>query len=224
MSARFVPVADHAVLVEFGTVIDEATHAQVLALDRAIAAAPMPGLREVVPAYVNLLVDFDPLLTDHVAVIRTLEGLLAQATTAPASPALRVVDVCYDADLAPDLQAVAERTGLTPDAVIAAHLAGDYRVFLYGFAPGYAYLAGVPPELRLDRKTAPQRGVPAGSVMIAGPQCLVSTLLMPSGWWLIGRSPTVILSPDPVRPFLFDVGDRVQFRRISRADYEARHG
>ena len=57
MSARFVPVADHAVLIEFGTVIDDATHAQVLALDRAIAAAPPAGLREVVPAYVNLLAD-----------------------------------------------------------------------------------------------------------------------------------------------------------------------
>lgn len=224
MSARFIPVADHAVLVEFGSVIDDAIHGQVLALDRAIAAHPPAGLREVVPAYVNLLVDFDPLLTDHVAVIRALEGLLAMATSASAAPTLRMVKVCYDGDLAPDLQAVAQRTGLSPEAVIAAHLAGDYRVFLYGFAPGYAYLAGVPPALRLDRKTAPQRNVPAGSVMIAGPQCLVSTLLMPSGWWLIGRSPTIILSPDPARPFLFDVGDRVQFRRISRAQYESRHG
>jgi inhibitor of KinA len=224
MSARFVPVADHAVLVEFGSVIDESTHAQVLALDRALTAAPPPGLREVVPAYVNLLIDFDPLLTDHSAIIRAVQALLATATAAPAKPALRVVEVCYDGDLAPDLPAVARQTGLSEEAVIAAHLGGDYRVFLYGFAPGYAYLAGVPPALRLDRKTAPQRGVPAGSVMIAGPQCLVSTLLMPSGWWLIGRSPTTILSPDPARPFLFDVGDRVQFRRISRAQFESRHG
>lgn len=224
MSARFVPVADHAVLVEFGTAIDDATHAQVLALDRAIAAAPPPGLREVVPAYVNLLVDFDPLLTDHSAVIQALQSLLTQAPSAGTAPALRVVEVCYDGDLAPDLAAVARQTGLSEEAVITAHLAGDYRVFLYGFAPGYAYLAGVPPALRLDRKTAPQRGVPAGSVMIAGPQCLVSTLLMPSGWWLIGRSPTTILTDDPARPFLFDVGDRVQFRRITREQYEARRG
>lgn len=225
MSPRFVAIADHAVLVEFGSVIDEATHAAVLSLDRAIAARPMQGLREVVPAYVNLLVDFDPLVTDHAGVIAALQGLLDTATPAPAPPALREVAVCYDGDLAPDLQTVAQRTGLSPEAVIAAHLAGDYRVFLYGFAPGYAYLAGVPEALRLDRKTAPQRSVPAGSVMIAGPQCLVSTLLMPSGWWLIGRSRTRILGTDPARPFLFDVGDRVRFRRISRAAYdEAPHG
>lgn len=224
MSPRFVPVADHAVLVEFGSVIEDATHAAVLALDRAIAAHPIPGLREVVPAYVNLLVDFDPLVTDHVAMTRALNGLLDKVTAAPPPPALREVEVCYDGDLAPDLDAVAGRTGLSREAVIAAHLAGDYRVFLYGFAPGYAYLAGVPPSLQLDRKTAPQRNVPAGSVMIAGPQCLVSTLLMPSGWWLIGRSPTTILTSNPARPFLFDVGDHVRFHRISRAAYEKRNG
>ena len=129
--------------------------------------------------------------------------------------------VCYDADLAPDLSVVAEMTGLSQEAVIAAHLAGRYEVFMYGFAPGYAYMPGVPPELHLARKPAAVRGVAAGSVLIAGPQCLVSTLTMPTGWWIIGRSPTRILTGDPARPFLFDVGDRVRFRRITRAEYGA---
>ena len=65
------------------------------------------------------------------------------------------------------------------------------------------------------------RGIAAGSVIIAGAQCLVTTLTMPTGWWIIGRSPTQILRPDPVQPFLFDVGDRVKFRRISRSEFEA---
>ena len=58
------------------------------------------------------------------------------------------------------------------------------------------------------------RGVAAGSVIIAGAQCLVTTLTMPTGWWVIGRSPTRILTGDAARPFLFDVGDRVRFRRV----------
>ena len=60
----------------------------------------------------------------------------------------------------------------------------------------------------------------AGSVLIAAGQCLVSTLVMPTGWWIIGQSPTRVLTGDAVRPFLFDVGDRVQFRRISRAEFD----
>ncbi|MCB1394487.1 MAG: allophanate hydrolase subunit 1 [Rhodobacter sp.] len=216
---RFTPVADHAVLVEFAEAIDDDAHAAVLALDRALTDAPCTGLRESVPAFVNLLVDFDPLLSDHAAVTAHLTALLGVKAGRSAAPALREVTVCYEPPFAPDLDAVARQTGLSPEAVVNAHLLGDYRVFMYGFAPGYAYLAGVPEALRLDRKPTPVRGVPAGSVIIAGPQCLVTTLTMPTGWWIIGRSPTRILTGDEARPFLFDVGDRVQFRRVSADDF-----
>ena len=61
-------------------------------------------------------------------------------------------------------------------------------------------------------------------MLIAGPQCLVTTLKMPTGWWIIGRSPTPILRDGEERPFLFEIGDRVRFRRIGRAAFEAAAG
>ena len=189
-------------------------------LDQAVAAQPFAGFTESIPAFVNLLVGFDPVVTDHRQVTEYLRNLLSVQGFARQKPALREVLVCYDDDLAPDLAIVAEKTGLSTEAVINAHLAGRYDVAMYGFAPGYAYLAGVPEALRLDRKAAPQRGVAAGSVIIAGGQCLVTTLVMPTGWWIIGRSPTAILTGAQDRPFLFDVGDRVRFRRISRAEFD----
>lgn len=217
----FRPVADHAVLVEFGDRIDPAAHDAVLRLDRALAEAPFSGFAEAIPAYVNLLVDFDPMLTDHATVIAHLEHLLSAPKQPRAATTEREVLICYDGDLAPDLAEVARRTGLSTEDVIAAHLSGRYEVFLYGFAPGYAYLAGVPQPIRLDRKAQPVRGIPAGSVIIAGPQCIVTTLTMPTGWWIIGRSPTPILTGDDTRPVLFDVGDSVRFRRIGRAEFDA---
>ena len=45
---------------------------------------------------------------------------------------------------------------------------------------------------------------------------------MPTGWSIIGRSPTRILTPEASEPFLFEVGDMVRFRRIDRAQYELR--
>ncbi|WP_426032303.1 5-oxoprolinase subunit B family protein [Cypionkella sp. TWP1-2-1b2] len=215
----FRPIAERAVLVEFGMALDHAAHEAVLRLDQALAAQPFIGFREAIPAFVNLLVEFDPATTDHPAVTAHLRSLLNAETTARARPTQREVLVCYEDS--PDLNAVAAQTGLTPEAVINAHLSGDYAVFMYGFAPGYAYLGGVPEAIRLDRKPAPVRDIPAGSVIIAGAQCLITTLLMPTGWWIIGRSPTPILTHDPARPFLFDVDDKVRFHRISRAEYEA---
>jgi len=213
-------VADSAVLVEFGSAVGKAAHSAVLHLDQALAASPFEGFREAVPAFVNLLVAFDPLITDHRAVEAHLRLLLSTPALARPAPARREVLVCYDPDLAPDLAEVATRTGLSTDAVIAAHLAGVYEVAMYGFAPGYAYLSGVPDPIRLDRKPQAVRDRAAGSVIIAGPQCLVTTLVMPTGWWVIGRSPTRVLTGEPARPFLFDVGDAVTFRRLSRADYD----
>lgn len=215
----FRPIAERAVLVEFGTTLDHAAHEAVLRLDQALAAQPFLGFRESVPAFVNLLVEFDPATTDHPTAIAHLRGLLTAKTTARPHPAQREVLICYEDS--PDLAAVAKACGLTPEAVISAHLSGDYAVFMYGFAPGYAYLGGVPEAIRLDRKPAPVRGVAAGSVIIAGAQCLITTLMMPTGWWIIGRSPSRVLTGDSTRPFLFDVGDTVRFRRISRAEYEA---
>ena len=217
---RLTPVADHALLVEFAEAIDDAAHEAVLHLDRVLSAHPPAGVAELVPAYVSLLVDFDPLVTDHAAVGAAVLAALREPHAGIAAGRAREVLVCYEADLAPDLPEVAARTELSEEAVIEAHLAGDYRVFMYGFAPGYAYLAGVPEPIRLDRKPAPRRGVPAGSVIVAGPQCLITTLTMPTGWWIIGRSPTSILTGDESRPFLFDVGDAVRFRRIGRAEFE----
>ena len=221
---RFRPVADHAVLVEFGEVIGRAVHDQVRRLDSALARLPFDGFTEAVPANTNVLVSFDPLVTDHRRVEAALSHLVNDRSYVPAAGATREVLICYDDDLAPDLEAVAEATGLTPEAVIAAHLAGDYSVYMYGFAPGYAYLAGVPKAIQLPRKPAAIRDMPAGSLVMAGPQCLVTTLKMPTGWWIIGRSPTRMLRDGSDHPFFLDIGDKVIFRRIDRATFDKETG
>ncbi len=215
------PVAEHGLLVDYGDRFDRAIWARLIDLDARLSSETVPGFVEAVPAASSLLVRFDPMTTDHASVGAALLVLLA------ASPGeeqrhtrAHVVDVCYDGTLAPDLEEVATRCGMSTEDVVNAHLNSECHVQMYGFAPGYAYLTGLPAPLHLPRKTAAKRDVPKGSVLIAGPQCLVSTLTMPTGWWIIGRSPTAILTGDETQPFLFDVGDKVTFRRISRDDYD----
>lgn len=219
MHADFQAIADHALLITFADTISAETHASVVALDKSIAANPPIGVIETVPALVNLLVSFDPLTTDHATVQTALRSHLNGLQSNHIAGVQQTVHVCYEDIFAPDLAAVAAATGLTPDAVINAHLAGAFQVLMYGFSPGYAYLSGVPDQIQVPRKPAPVRDVPAGSVIIAGPQCLVTTLTMPTGWSIIGRSPTAILTGDASRPFLFDVGDHVTFKRIDQAQF-----
>ena len=221
---RFVPVADQALLVEFGQTVDDETNLSVQMLDQALARTPPEGLIEVVPAFVNLVVVFDPTLTDHGAIQQEVLACLDERSEQIGNNTVRDVEVCYDAELAPDLEDIARQAGMSSEAVINAHLAGDFHVVMYGFAPGYAYMAGVPEALHLPRKTAAVRDVPEGSVLIAGPQCLVSTICMPTGWWRIGRATTPILTGDSQKPFLFDVGDPVRFQRINRSEFDESRG
>lgn len=220
MEAQFKAIADHALLVTFAEELSEEVHAKVIALDLALGADIPTGVIETVPALVNLLVSFDPMATDHLSVqrhVRTcLDGLKLQDIVG----IRRIVQVCYEPPFAPDLDAVASSTGLSAEVVINAHLAGDFKALMYGFAPGYAYLAGVPKQIQVPRKTKPVRDVPAGSVIIAGAQCLITTLTMPTGWSIIGRSPTSVFTGDPNHPFLFDVGDQVVFERVDCTTFQ----
>lgn len=217
----FRAVGDHALLVEFGDKVSKDTNEAVHRLDHALAAEPFDGFLEATPAFVNILIDFDPLVTDHGTVETAVHDLLAASSEYSAETSTREVLVCYENVENSDLGEVARLTGLSTEAVINAHLAGDYSVYMYGFAPGYAYLASVPEEIRLPRKDIAIRGIKGGSVLIAGPQCLVTTITMPTGWWIIGKSPTRVLTGDDNDPFLFDVGDPVVFRRVTQDEYDA---
>ncbi|MEC7761733.1 MAG: carboxyltransferase domain-containing protein [Pseudomonadota bacterium] len=223
----FRPVGDRALLLTYSDTTSHDVSDAIVAADRCICAAAPKGLCEVIPALVNLLVVFDPLETDHDQIEADLRTLLSGMTAVTNSGTLRAVDVCFDPAVAPDLAAVAAARGMTEEAFRTAFLAGTFTVRMYGFAPGYAYMSGVPEAIQVPRKPAAVRDVPAGSVIFAGNQCLVTTLTMPTGWSIIGHSPTQILSSRSERPFLLDVGDRVEFHQIGAASLavakEARH-
>ena len=219
MTPSFKPIADHALLVTFADQHSEAVHRQIVALDQALSQNSATGMIEATPGMVNLLIDFDVSVTEHTAVSGHVRELLESLNPQAVAGKNRTVQVCYEEPFAPDLSSVAAATGLTIEAVINAHLKGDYSIQMYGFAPGYAYMAGVPEEIQVPRKDAPVRYLVAGSMIIAGPQCLVTTLKMPTRWSIIGRSPTPMFQEGAEEPFLFDVGDTVVFERIDLATF-----
>lgn len=215
----FKPAGDTGLLVTLATEASDAANDRVIALDHAIAAAQITGVAEVIPALVNLLVHFDPLTTDHAEIETAIRALFPLSQITVQDTKTHIIPVCYDAELCPDLLATAKTTGLSPDAVIEAHVTATLRVSMYGFAPGYAYLSGLPQTIHVPRKTTALRDVPKGSILIAGAQSILTPLTMPTGWNIIGRSPTEIIQGSG---FLFAVGDTVTFTRIPRADLPER--
>lgn len=124
------------------------------------------------------------------------------------------IDVVYDG---PDLEEVAERTGLSASEVVAAHTAGAWRVAFGGFAPGFAYLTGGDDRLRVPRRGEPRTSVPAGSVALAGEFSAVYPRSSPGGWQLIGRTDAVLFDVDRDPPALLRPGAAVRFRAVDRS-------
>lgn len=217
-----LPAGDAALVAELGDTIDPALNEAVQALDAALTDAAPAGLVETVPTYRSLLVHYDPCLTDAEtlgAILRDLAGSL----DASARPAGRrwFLPVAFGADLGVDLGFVAGQTGRTEAEVVALHCAADYRVYMLGFSPGFAYLGGLAPELHLARRENPRLSTPAGSIMQGGAQACVSPLAMPSGWHILGQTPVLTFDLRRERPFLLAPGDRVRFIAIDRDRFAA---
>lgn len=206
--ARVQPAGDAAVVLEFGDRIDAELHDRVLAADRGVLAAAVPGVEETVPSYRSLLLRLDPFVTSPAAVL----DALAEVDPVPVAHAPRRVEVpvSFLADDAPDLDHVAEWAGTTPEAVVTALTRADLRVYLHGFAPGFAYLGGVPSQLHVPRRATPRAPVPAGSVLLAAGQAALCPTSMPTGWWVVGRTEASLFDPDRTPPVPFGPGDLVR--------------
>jgi antagonist of KipI len=208
---RLRPVGDSAVTVELGDAIDEPTNARVRALDRSLAREPFPAFRESVPTYRSLLVCYDPTVQGYDEVCAALARLGARASPAGEPGTSHRVPTLYGGEAGPDLAEVARARGLTEAAVVALHSGRDYRAFMLGFTPGFAYLGLLPRELETPRKATPRVRVPAGSVAIAGRQTAVYPLASPGGWSLLGRTSLRLFDARREPPARILPGDRVRF-------------
>jgi len=121
------------------------------------------------------------------------------------------IAVRYGGDDGPDMHRVADHSGMSPDDLIARHVAGGYVVAFIGFSPGFPYLLGLDPELATPRLETPRVRVSPGSVGIGGAWTGVYPAATPGGWNLIGRTDTELFDPLRDPPSLLAPGDRVRF-------------
>jgi KipI family sensor histidine kinase inhibitor len=213
--SRIEGLADDAVLLQLGDVIDAAINARVHALCARIRTRHPPWLRDLVPAYASIGVFFDPRKIEADVLSgwlrEQLEAPLANIATDVAQARTVEIPVIYGGDAGPDLDSAASELGITPAQLAQRHAAGEYTVAMIGFAPGFPYLLGLDPALALPRLPTPRISVPAGSIGIGGAQTGIYPRESPGGWRLIGRTSRVLFDPSRDPPSLLAPGDRVRF-------------
>ena len=203
---RVRAMGDAAVLVELADLDAVLAHAA------AIEAAGWPGVVDVVPGARTVVVIVRP-GTDLAALRRAVRALDVGPVDAADGETVEI-PVVYDG---PDLDEVAELTGLDVDAVVAAHTGTPWRVGFGGFAPGFAYLVGGDERLNVPRQSEPRTKVPAGSVALAGEFSAIYPRESPGGWQLIGQmadDSVTLWDIDRDPPALLRPGMWVQFREV----------
>ena len=218
------PLGDAAVVVALGTGADELALPRVRALAAALARDLPAGVVDIVPAFASVTVYYNPALIGSYAALCAqieIQAARAEAAVVAQDPRVGEIPVCYGGELGPDLGAVAARAGLSAEAVVTLHCGADYQVQAVGFAPGFAYLGGLPAKIHTPRRDTPRTSVPASTVGIGGEQTGVYPLATPGGWNLIGRTPLRMFDPERTAPALLHVGDQVRFRVISAEEFAA---
>ncbi len=159
---------------------------------------------DLVPAARTLLLDG----LDHPDRVRATLDDWPSEPTDDEEGELVELPVSYDG---PDLESVAEHCGLEVDEVVRRHREASYVVAFSGFAPGFAYLTGLPPELEVPRLDEPRSKVPPGSVGLAGTFTGVYPRSSPGGWRLIASTEEKLWDVEREPPALLAPGTRVRF-------------
>jgi inhibitor of KinA len=219
---RVVAAGDAALVVDLPARIDPEVNAWCVALARSIRTRLGTAIRDVVIGYCTVTAYYDPLQIDPGWLEQEIHVAAEALEIEPVRDGAVIdVPVCYGGDFGPDLADVAQFGGCSDARVIALHTERDYRVYLVGFVPGFAYMAEVDPRIAKPRRSSPRTAVPAGSVAIAAGQTGIYPSATPGGWNIIGRTPSAPYDRNRREPFLFRPGDRVRFRPIGLNEFQS---
>jgi inhibitor of KinA len=226
---EFYPLGENGVVIQLGNEISLQTYNLVQAISRLLESQGFPGFLEHVPAFTSVTVYYDCLFfqqkghdSPYENVCRELKLFLDNFVEVEENHCSRIVEipVCYGGEFGPDLKEVAQYNGLSPEEVIAIHAAGNYFVYMIGFAPGFPYVGGLSEKIATPRKRSPRMNIPTGSVGIAGNQTGIYPLDTPGGWQIIGRTPLSLFRPSEKIPSFLRAGDYLRFVPISSTEYQ----
>lgn len=210
MTPKYYFIGDGCICWSFGHEISSENSAMVLACYRRLKDNRLMeelGVYDLVPAYTELAVHFDPSCGHPDRLVRVVEQAIEQLAadsdkSSPLTGKIHRIPVDYNGA---DLERVAELNDLTAAEVIRLHSLGEYMVAMVGFLPHFPYLIGLDRRLETPRLDVPRKAIPAGSVAIGGAQTGIYPRESPGGWNIIGQA-------DPELLVTIQPGDRIEFQ------------
>ncbi|MEO1010772.1 MAG: 5-oxoprolinase subunit PxpB [Bacteroidota bacterium] len=216
------PFGVHAILIEWPAKVEEAILDNILYFQHHLKTKYLEEKEwEIIPAYNSLTLIYRKAPIPFHTFSQQLKNWYG-ATGESSLPQrfLWRLPVCYDLEFGVDLPEVSNKLGMQIDEIITLHTNRAYTVFGIGFLPGFMYLGGLPETLVVPRRADPRSKVERGSVGLAGQQTGIYPQRSPGGWNIIGRCSVPMFQPEKEDPCFVNVGDKVQFHSIERAEYD----
>ncbi|MBB3609962.1 5-oxoprolinase subunit PxpB [Rhizobium sp. BK602] len=218
MFPRIRACGDSMLSVELADHIDDAVNRRIIALFDDLSRSPVAGIEEMAPTYRSLSVIYDPAIIRGGALADVLQKRLRALSAIDTSSCRYSVPVVYGGAVGIDLDELARMKDMTTTELVNLHASAEYRVHMIGFAPGFAYLGGLPDALHTPRLATPRQRIEASAIGIGGKQASINSVPGPSGWRFIGRTPVRLFDPHRTPPFLLKAGDRIRFHPIGEAE------
>ena len=156
---KLMAAGDQVLVAEFGDRIDEAVNDQVHALAAKIEEQQIPGIGEVVPTFRSLLIYYDSYQLSYREAADKIEELARNLKTEQKTKKrILKIPCCYGARFGPDLADMEQLTGMDRKEMIDIHSSVDYKVYMLGFLPGFAYLGGLDERIHEVAETEDQQG------------------------------------------------------------------
>ncbi|MBW1993952.1 MAG: allophanate hydrolase subunit 1 [Deltaproteobacteria bacterium] len=218
-------LGERGLILEFGNQIDPEISSRVRLMASAIEQKKIEGIKNTVPTYRSLLVQYDPIaisLKRLNAALDEIEQTLGDSKPPPG----RYFELPtyfgkpYDYDTA----RIAAHNSLTPEEVVRIFSETVLLVYFIGFIAALPYIGGVPECLHTPRLPSPRVKLPAGVVGLGGQQVALPPVELPSGFNYIGRCFHKLYDPMRFPPTAFQPGDRIRFKAVSLEQAQAHEG
>ncbi|WP_350288389.1 5-oxoprolinase subunit PxpB [uncultured Croceitalea sp.] len=211
---------EKAILIEWPNKVEEAILEDIIRF-KALLESELDANFEFVPAYNSIAIISNTTNFNLEKLEKKIPSLYEKnRTLIKTEKVLWKIPVCYDVEFGIDIREVASNLNMTPEELIKIHSSHNYTVYGIGFLPGFMYLGGLPGKIETKRKDVPRLKVTKGAVGLAGKQTGIYPQESPGGWNIIGNCPIPIFNSNAKEPCFVNVGDKIKFESISRAEYD----
>jgi len=179
-------------------------------LGQAIVDADWLWVQDIVATEVEVAIKANiPLTTHHVAALYALDLPITTGRT------WQLPVYFSDGD---DWRHVVAHSQLSVSDYVTRLASTTFTYAMHGFLPGFMYLAGLPPQLHVPRKSSPTKRPVQHAFAVGGSYTGVYDLPSPSGWHVLGQVPIAIYERGQVPTV--SPGDHIHICPIGKDKYQ----